>query len=207
MTSKSSDTQLTKQLEDRLLSAPGGGPARRSDYDLNPNFPDRPTSLRDAAVLVPIVRREPWTVLFTRRADELSSHAGQVSFPGGRVDQDDRDLVHTALRETEEEIGVSAHQVDVAGFLETYETRTGFLITPVVGLVHPDFELQINAQEVAEVFEVPLDYLLEPGNYETRSLEWQGAMRFFYAVSYQNHYIWGATAGMLKALHDRVSET
>ena len=196
-----------KHLTDRLRPAPEGGQPSRSDYDLNPNFPDRPESLSDAAVLVPLIRRQPWTVLFTRRAENMSSHAGQVSFPGGRVDVGDRDHVHTALRETQEEIGVSSEQVDIVGFLDTYETRTGFRITPVVGVIHPELELEINTHEVAEVFEVPLDHLLDPRNYETQSLEWQGAMRFFYAVTYQNHYIWGATAGMLKSLHDRVSRT
>ena len=207
MSSDWTESQILDQLAGRLLSSPGPKKTGRSDYDLNPDFKDRPGALSDAAVLVPLVKGRPWSVLFTQRAEGMTSHAGQISFPGGRVDPGDRDYVHTALRETHEEIGVTADQIEIAGFLDTYETRTGYRITPVVGLIEPGFQLDINADEVADVFEVPLQHVLDGDSYETHSLEWQGKMRFFYAVSYQNHYIWGATAGMLKSLHDRVNKT
>jgi len=201
------ESQILNQLANQLLQAPGPVEPRRSDYDLNPDVLDRPEALSDAAVLVPLIKGRPWSILFTRRAESMSTHAGQISFPGGRVDPEDRDHVHTALRETEEEIGVSADQIEIAGFLDTYETRTGYKITPVVGLIQPGFQLNINTHEVADVFEVPLMHALDDRNYEQHSLEWEGKLRFFYALSYQNHYIWGATAGMLKSLHDRVSKT
>jgi 8-oxo-dGTP pyrophosphatase MutT (NUDIX family) len=177
----------------------------RSDYDLNPDArPSTTRQLAPAAVLVPIVSRAEPTVLFTRRTPHLSRHAGQVSFPGGRLHTEDSSLVRTALRETEEETGIGADLVRVAGFLDCYETGTGFAILPVVGLLPEDFTLSPDSNEVEAVFEVPLHHLLNPANRERRSMEWQGRARQVYAFNYGSHYIWGATAGILVNFADRL---
>lgn len=179
--------------------------ATRSDYDLTPeNRPAEPRKLRPAAVLMPIVLRAEPTMLFTRRTPHLARHAGQVSFPGGRVNKDDTSLIETALRETQEETGITADFVDVAGFLETYETGTGFAIVPVVGMLTEGFRLVPDPGEVDEVFEVPLSFLLDPANRERKSAEWQGRRREFYAYQYGPHYIWGATAAILVNFMERL---
>jgi 8-oxo-dGTP pyrophosphatase MutT (NUDIX family) len=183
-----------------ISSMPG-----RGDYDLNPGA--RPAGARElapAAVLLPIVAHAEPTVLFTRRTPHLSRHAGQVSFPGGRLHSDDRSLVRTALRETEEETGIGTEFIDVAGYLDCYETGTGFAILPVVGLLKEGFALAPDPNEVEEVFEVPFAFLLDPGNRERHSMEWQGRRREFHAFSYGPHYIWGATAGILVNFADRL---
>jgi 8-oxo-dGTP pyrophosphatase MutT (NUDIX family) len=198
----------TAGLRARLLPEPPqiSLTPRRSDYDLNPGTrPDASRKLAPAAVLLPIVARQDPTVLFTRRTPHLSRHAGQVSFPGGRVHESDLTLVETALRETQEETGITAAFVSVAGFLDSYETGTGFAILPVVGLLSEGYALLPDANEVEEVFEVPLAFLLEPANRERRSMEWQGRSREFYAFTYDRHYIWGATAGILVNFADRVT--
>lgn len=170
----------------------------RSDYDLNPaSRPQEPRKLLPAAVLLPIVAREEPTVLFTQRTPHLARHAGQVSFPGGRVHADDKSIIETALRETREEIGVASDRISIAGFLDAYETGTGFAIVPVVGLLSEGFSLVPDPGEVDEVFEVPLEFLLDPANRERKSAEWQGRRRAFYAFTYGRHYIWGATAAIL----------
>jgi 8-oxo-dGTP pyrophosphatase MutT (NUDIX family) len=187
-------------LKSRLLAEPPVLPLspRRGDYDLNPGMrPDATRTLLPAAVLLPIVRRPDPTVLFTRRTPNLARHAGQVSFPGGRVNEDDLSLVQTALRETTEETGITAGFVSVAGFLDPYETGTGFAILPVVGLLSQGFPLIPNPEEVAEVFEVPLDFLLDPANQQRHAADWQGRRREYYAFTYNDHYIWGATAAIL----------
>lgn len=158
--------------------------------------PGRP--LVPAAVLVPVVARPAGlTVLLTQRTDHLHHHAGQISFPGGRVESTDVSAVMTALRETEEEIGLDPERVELLGELAEYRTGTGFSVTPVVGLVHPPFDLRLDAFEVAEAFEVPLSFLLDPANHERREMEYEGRMRQYYAVPYQGRFIWGATAGIL----------
>jgi len=158
--------------------------------------------LRPAAVLVPLVTRpDDLTVLLTRRTDHLHHHPGQISFPGGRVEKADVSPVMTALRETEEEIGLLSDRVELLGELPEYVTGTGFRITPVVGLVHPPFELRLDAFEVAEAFEVPLSYFLDPANHQRHRREYQGRMRQYYAMPYGAHFIWGATAGMLVSLY------
>jgi 8-oxo-dGTP pyrophosphatase MutT (NUDIX family) len=158
--------------------------------------------LRPAAVLLPIVARGPedaahLTMLFTRRAAHLKEHSGQVSFPGGRVAQHDATPEATALREAREEIGLDPGRVELLGRMPEYHTRTGFRITPVVGIVMPPFELQPDAGEVEEIFEVPLAFLLDPANHQRQSREWQGELRWFFAMPYERHYIWGATAGIV----------
>jgi 8-oxo-dGTP pyrophosphatase MutT (NUDIX family) len=155
-------------------------------------------ALTPASVLVPIVARQPeLTVIFTQRAAHLRDHSGQVSFPGGRVAAGDPSAEATALRETREEIGLDSARVEVIGRMGEYHTRTGYRITPVVGIVTPPFDLQADANEVDEIFEVPLDFLLDPANHQRHSREWQGSLRWFFAIPYRRHYIWGATAGML----------
>ncbi len=164
--------------------------------------PDAPDPVR-AAVLVPLVGRpEGTTVLLTRRTDSLSTHAGQVSFPGGRMDAGDRDEEFTALRETQEEIGLDPTHIELLGRLDTYVTRTGFSVTPVVGHVRPPFELRPNPEEVDAVFEVPLAFLLDPANRALEKRLFEGVERLFYAYRWQHYYIWGATAGMLVNLVD-----
>ena len=183
-------------------------PDPRSDYDLNPTMRgEAPAELTAAAVLIPIVvRPQGASVLLTLRTDHLRDHAGQVSFPGGRVEPQDQGPEETALRETEEEVGLARQYIEVIGELDMYETRTGFRITPIVGVVEPGFELKFDEFEVAEAFEVPLGFVLDPANHERRSLVWRGARRHFYAVSYEGRLIWGATAGMLVNLSRRLTE-
>jgi 8-oxo-dGTP pyrophosphatase MutT (NUDIX family) len=154
---------------------------------------------------MPIVRRDAPTVLFTRRTEHLARHAGQVSFPGGRVHEADASLVETALRETREETGIGAEYVSVLGFLDSYETGTGFAIVPVVGLLEEGFALAPDPGEVDEVFEVPLAFLLDPVNRRLESRQWRGRTRHYYAFSYGRHYIWGATAAILVGFAERLS--
>lgn len=164
-------------------------------------------TLAPAAVLVPLVERpEGYTVLLTQRTDHLENHAGQISFPGGRAELEDASPVETALREAEEEIGLHRqHVVEIAGFLDLYQTVTGFLITPVVGFVTPPFELRLDAFEVAEAFEVPLDFILDPRHHERRSMLYKGQQRQYYVIPYENRFIWGATAAMLVNLARRLT--
>lgn len=170
---------------------------RRGDHDLNPDMmPKLP--LTAAAVLVPLMERtEGLTILLTQRTEHLAEHAGQVAFPGGRVDPGDADAIATALREAEEEIGLARRLVEPIGQLDTYVTRTGYEVTPVVGLVQPRFELVLNPLEVADAFELPLSYLLDEANRRMESRIYNGIERHFWTVPWENHFIWGATAGML----------
>ncbi len=161
-----------------------------------------PARLTSAAVLVPVIERpEGLTVLFTQRTAHLNDHAGQVSFPGGRCEVTDASPVFTALRETEEEIGLAPELIEILGILSEYRTGTGFSVTPVVGLVRPPFDLHPDSFEVAEVFETPLAFLLDPANHQRHSMEIGGVLRHYYAMPYEGHFIWGATAGMLVSLH------
>jgi 8-oxo-dGTP pyrophosphatase MutT (NUDIX family) len=170
----------------------------RGDHDLSPELYEPRRQLTAAAVLVPIVDRTHGPqVLLTRRTDHLHDHAGQISFPGGRIDPGDETPEAAALRETEEEIGLPPAKVNLVGRLDTYIVRTGFEVHPVVGLVRPPFELALDSFEVAEVFEVPLAFFLRPGAKERHSRVFKGRERFFYAYPYGDYYIWGATAGML----------
>lgn len=161
--------------------------------------------LTPAAVLFPIVAREEgYTVLLTQRAAHLRDHPGQVSFPGGRMEEEDPSPLHTALRETEEEIGLPRERITLLGYLPEYRTGTGFRVTPVVALVAPPMMLKTDPFEVAEVFEVPLSFLLDPANHRRHSLHYRGALREFYAMPYGDYFIWGATAGMIKSLSVRL---
>jgi len=173
------------------------------DHTLNARRPVT-TALKQAAVLVPIVERSSGpTVLLTQRTDHLKHHAGQISFPGGRVEPEDSDAVATALRESHEEIGLAAQYVEVVGRLDNYQTGTGFMVTPIVGFVRPDFALQLDDFEVAEAFEVPLDFVLNPDNHVIESRPWQGSERRYYVLRFEQRFIWGATAGMLVNLSRR----
>ncbi|MEP7056698.1 MAG: CoA pyrophosphatase [Caldimonas sp.] len=163
-----------------------------------------------ASVLVPLVRRDEITVLLTQRTDHLTHHPGQISFPGGRAEPEDSGAAATALREAHEEIGLEAAQVEVLGAMPTYTTSTGFIVTPVVGLVHPDLELRVDPFEVAAVFEVPLAFLMDPANHRRHGVEVAGVRREFLSMPWhgadeqgraQRFFIWGATAAMLRNLY------
>lgn len=174
----------------------------RGDKDLNPDIKIN-ENLKPAAVLIPLVRREEdVTVLFTKRTDSLSVHAGQISFPGGRVEEFDKNHEDTALRETEEEIGLPRDRIKVIGRLDDYIARTNFKITPVVAIVSPPFDLKLDPTEVAEAFEVPLPFFLDPANHQRHLRIEHGKERHVYAMPYLDYYIWGITAGMLFNLYE-----
>ncbi len=186
--------------------AADGGRGVRGDHDLNPGMPP-PAELREAAVLVPLVERpDGLTVIFTRRTAHLASHAGQVSFPGGHTEEEDASPEDAALRETEEEIGLHRRHIEPIGRLDTYITRTGFRVTPVVGLVKPPFDLAPDPEEVAELFEVPLAVILAPDMPKRESRDLFGVPRSFYVFPWRGNSIWGATAGMLVNLRDVLGE-
>jgi 8-oxo-dGTP pyrophosphatase MutT (NUDIX family) len=162
------------------------------------------TNARLAAVLVPLVARESEaTVLMTTRSSELRQHSGQIAFPGGKVD-DGETPCEAALREAQEEIGLDPRHVEPIGYLDPYLTGTGFRILPVVALVMPPFELLVNASEVHDTFEVPLVFLMQPDNHQRHSREWRGTTRFFYAMPWNERYIWGATAGIVRSLYEKL---
>ncbi|MEH6404548.1 MAG: CoA pyrophosphatase [Sneathiella sp.] len=178
----------------------------RGDHDLNPaSAPKTDAVYKAAAVLVPIVMHgDDPTIILTKRASHLNKHAGQISFPGGRAEETDAGPVGTALRESEEEISLNPELVDVIGTLNTYLTVTNYSVTPIVGFVEPGFQLAPDAGEVAEIFEVPLRFLLDKRNHKKHSGFHNGIERFWYAMPYNDYYIWGATAGMIKDMSERV---
>ena len=192
---------------DPLSAEPALKPGQ-SDFDLNPDArPAEERILRPAAVLAPIIEHPAGpTVLLTRRSDSLRKHTGQIAFPGGRCDPGETPG-ETALREAEEEVGLDSSFVELAGQLTPYETVTGYLVTPVVGFVRPGFTLTLNPAEVAEVFEAPFDFLMDAANHLRHFREPMGGgpKRYFYAMPYEDYYIWGATAGMLRGFHDRLN--
>jgi 8-oxo-dGTP pyrophosphatase MutT (NUDIX family) len=172
--------------------------ATRGDHDLNPGTTAPSVALRPAAVLVPLIdRREGMSVLLTQRTPHLSAHAGQISFPGGSIEPSDADAIETALREAEEEVGLTREHVRVIGRLDTYVTGTGFEITPIVGIVKVPFPLTIDPFEVSEAFEVPLSFVLDPGNHRRMTRDMEQRTRVFFVLPYEGRNIWGATAGML----------
>ena len=188
--------QTAQALRARFAHPPRWEP----EVMLEKKFMNRPPA--HASVLIAVVLREQPTVLLTERTAHLSTHSGQVAFPGGRADPEDATPAHTALREAEEEVGLAPEFVEVLGALPTYVTGSSIIITPVVALVRPDCVLRPNPYEVADLFEVPLDFLLNPANHRRHVFNLDGVHREWFSMPYQqgdkNHFIWGATAGMLR---------
>ncbi|MEM7210868.1 MAG: CoA pyrophosphatase [Pseudomonadota bacterium] len=180
----------------------------RSDFDLNPEIKARQLEIHDArpaAVLCGLRQRgDQLHVVLTERASHLKQHAGQVAFPGGKIDADDLSARDAALREAEEEVALPRGSVRVIGSLDLYMTSTGFQVTPIVAEIDPDWIPVPDPGEVDEVFEPPLDFLMDPANRQRHHHDRLGYRRYFYAMPWQGHYIWGATAGMLKGLSDRI---
>jgi 8-oxo-dGTP pyrophosphatase MutT (NUDIX family) len=166
----------------------------------------REQPIRPAAVLIPLVDRKEPTVLLTQRAAHLADHAGQIAFPGGKIDAMDASPLDAALREAEEEIGLDRAFVHPIGYLGVYGTGFGFRILPTVARVQPGFALNINHSEVDDAFEVPLAFLMDPANHQLHSKEFRGMERSYYAMPYAERYIWGATAGILRILYERICQ-
>jgi 8-oxo-dGTP pyrophosphatase MutT (NUDIX family) len=160
--------------------------------------------IRPAAVLIPIVDHPQPTVLLTQRAAHLNDHAGQISFPGGKIDASDASPLDAALREAEEEIGLRREFIDPIGYLDLYATGFGFRILPTLARIKPGFKLRINETEVDDAFEVPLAFLMDPANHQLHSKEFRGMERSYYAMPFAERYIWGATAGILRVLYERI---
>lgn len=160
--------------------------------------------IRPAAVLIGIVEHEQPTILLTQRSAHLNDHAGQISFPGGKIDATDASPLDAALREAEEEVGLDRSFVDPIGYLDLYATGFGFRILPTVARVKPGFNLTINENEVESAFEVPLSFLMDPGNHQLHSKDFRGVERSYYAMPFAERYIWGATAGILRVLYERI---
>jgi len=184
-------------------------PATRGDLDLDPEMWKRAgvAATRPAAVLVAVVDRTEPGVILTLRTSELSNHAGQIAFPGGKIDKADTGPLAAALREAQEEIGLDAGLIEPLGYLDLYFTFTGFRILPVVARVKPAYRLTLSASEVADAFEVPLAFLMAPANHQRHAREWKGVQRQYYAMPYGERYIWGVTAGILRNLYERLYAT
>jgi 8-oxo-dGTP pyrophosphatase MutT (NUDIX family) len=178
----------------------------RGDLDLDPAAWEKAgvKATKPAAVLVPVVARAEPTVLLTLRTPELTSHSGQVAFPGGKIDPTDETPLAAALREAEEEIGLDATFIDPIGYLDLYLTFSGYRILPLVAHVDPRYALTINPSEVADAFEVPLEFLMTPGNHQRHKRDWKGIERHYYAMPFGERYIWGVTAGILRNLYERI---
>jgi 8-oxo-dGTP pyrophosphatase MutT (NUDIX family) len=164
----------------------------------------REQPIRPAAVLIAVVDRPEPTVLLTQRSAHLNDHAGQISFPGGKIDPTDASPLDAALREADEEVGLEREFIDPVGYLDLYGTAFGFRILPTVARVRPGFTLRVSAAEVDDVFEVPLAFLMNPANHQIHSKEFRGIERLYYAMPYEERYIWGATAGILRVLYERI---
>lgn len=204
LTSEDLTTRLAKLPDPQRRGAPKGVTDKeqpRGDHELNPDLYDPDQALRQAAVLVPIVLNAAGpSLLLTRRTAHLKHHSGQIAFPGGGAEPGDGTPEETALREAEEEVGLDRSRTEIFGRLDTYVTRTGFDVTPVIGLLRPPLALTLQESEVEIAFEVPLGFFLDPASRKIDSRLYAGATRYFYAFPYNNYYIWGATAGMINNL-------
>jgi 8-oxo-dGTP pyrophosphatase MutT (NUDIX family) len=178
----------------------------RGDHDLDPMTVAiaKVRPIRPAAVLIPVIARDEPMVLLTQRTAHLKDHAGQISFPGGKIEPGDASPMAAALRETDEEIGLGANFIEPLGYLDLYLTTFGFRIVPTVARVTPEFALTLNRNEVDDAFEVPLSFLMAPENHHRRSRDWNGLTRHFYEMPFGERYIWGATAGILRNLWERI---
>ncbi|WP_265517003.1 CoA pyrophosphatase [Nitratireductor luteus] len=177
------------------------------DHRLNPDLKHMIVrdGLHDAAVLVPVVDHgDEATLILTQRAEKLRAHSGQIALPGGRIDPTDVSPEHAALREAEEEIGLEPERIDVVGRMPDYVTGSGYRIRPVLSVVRPGFSLKLNPDEVDAAFEVPLSFLMDPGNHRRESRLWQSRERFYYTMPYGDRFIWGVTAGILRTLYERL---
>jgi 8-oxo-dGTP pyrophosphatase MutT (NUDIX family) len=198
------------ELARKLLSEPlghGYSADCPSDFDLNPDAENDTsgTPLTAAAVLVPLITgSEGLSVLLTERTAHLAQHPGQIAFPGGKIEAADQGPLAAALREAREEIGLDSHFIEPLGYIEPYRTGTGCLVTPVIAAIKPGFSLAPDASEVADVFEVPFEFLMDTRNHRVDSRFWRGADRRFHAMPYKERYIWGATAGIIRTLHRRL---
>lgn len=194
---------LIEALRSRLI-APTTPPRLEGDHDFGTLGAASGKPLVPAAVLVAVVERPSPTLLLTTRTAHLRNHGGQVAFPGGRIDPEDRDAVAAALREAEEEIGLAPQHVEIVGVGDPYQTGTGYHIAPVVGLIPPGLAFSLSPHEVVDTFEVPLAFALDPANQQLREAEWKGEMRRFYVIEHDGRTIWGATAGILVNLSGRL---
>ncbi len=194
------DLEVPAALDDLTATAV------RGDLDLDDTLWEKAgvKATRPAAVLIPVVARSEPTVLLTLRTPDLRSHSGQIAFPGGKIDPTDASPMAAALREAEEEIALDARFVEPIGYLDLYLTFSGFRILPLVARVDPAYEMTVNPAEVAEAFEVPLEFLMEPVNHQKHKRDWRGFQREYFAMPYGDRYIWGVTAGILVNLYDRI---
>ena len=182
-------------------------PGIKSDFDLIEEYSDRiePSNLKPASVVVGIIERDKPYIFLTKRSNNLEQHSGQIAFPGGKVEIGET-FREAAIREAREEVGLSASEFNLSGYLDTYETGTGYRILPVVGFIEPRFIPKVNKDEVAETFEVPLDFVMNERNHKLQSGHWKGMIRNYYTISYQSYNIWGATAGMIRNMCDRIKK-
>jgi 8-oxo-dGTP pyrophosphatase MutT (NUDIX family) len=196
--------RLTLTVPSGLADATAIGP--RGDHDLDPGVWEIAGRMpsRQAAVLIPVVDRAEATVLLTVRSTRLPDHAGQIAFPGGKIDPADETPAAAALREAQEEIGLEANRIEPIGYLDLYLTTTGYRVLPTVARVAPDFSLSLNPAEVDDAFEVPLAFLMGAENHQQHSREWKGMIRTYYAMPFGERYIWGVTAGILRNLYERL---
>lgn len=203
------DPLLINQLSERLYPEPPSGGAYAHGDHVLANVPPSFRSITPAAVLVPIVPREGergpyYAMMLTQRAPLMRQHAAQIAFPGGKIDPADATPLAAALREAHEEIDLPTSLVRPLGYLDHYLSATGYGIVPIVGMVDPSFSPHPNPNEVEDVFEVPLDFLMDANNHERHAREWQGILRHYYAMPYGKRYIWGATAGIIRNLYEKL---